>query len=132
MITENEEEEEEEECKMVLCVRSDLKMGKGKMCAQCCHAAVCCYNRVAHGKNDQHKTWLSKWDNEAYAKIALKVDSEKELLSIQSEAISNELPTFLIVDAGRTQIEAGSKTVVAIGPAPGSQIDKVTKHLKLL
>lgn len=25
---------------MVLCVRMDLKMGKGKMCAQCGHAAV--------------------------------------------------------------------------------------------
>lgn len=32
--------EPEEEYKMVLCVRMDLKMGKGKMCAQCGHAAV--------------------------------------------------------------------------------------------
>ena len=30
----------DEEYKMVLCVRMDLKMGKGKMCAQCGHAAV--------------------------------------------------------------------------------------------
>ena len=29
------------EYKMVLIVRNDLKMGKGKACAQCSHAAVC-------------------------------------------------------------------------------------------
>ena len=30
-------------CKMVLVVRKDVKMGKGKTAAQCCHAAVACY-----------------------------------------------------------------------------------------
>jgi hypothetical protein len=28
------------ECKLVLVVRNDLKMGKGKACAQCAHASV--------------------------------------------------------------------------------------------
>ena len=36
----DDELDDEEEYKMVLCVRMDLKMGKGKMCAQCGHAAV--------------------------------------------------------------------------------------------
>jgi len=31
-------EDEEEPLKMVLVVRMDLKMGKGKIAAQCCHA----------------------------------------------------------------------------------------------
>jgi peptidyl-tRNA hydrolase len=30
------------------------------------------------------------------------------------------------VDAGRTQIEAGSQTVLAIGPAPVESIDRIT------
>ncbi len=30
------------EYKMVLIVRNDLKMGKGKACAQCSHASVSC------------------------------------------------------------------------------------------
>ena len=64
--------------------------------------------------------------------IRLLHDSEKELLKLQSEANENGLPNYLIMDAGRTQIESGSKTVVAIGPAPAYLIDKVTKHLKLL
>ena len=31
---------------MVLCVRKDLPMTKGKVCAQCCHAAVGAVNRA--------------------------------------------------------------------------------------
>lgn len=32
--------------------------------------------------------------------------------------------------AGHTEIEPGSKTVLAVGPAPASVIDPVTRHLK--
>ena len=38
----------------------------------------------------------------------------------------------MITDAGRTQIEPGSQTCVGIGPAPESEIDKVTGGLKML
>jgi PTH2 family peptidyl-tRNA hydrolase len=39
---------------------------------------------------------------------------------------------YLVEDAGRTQIAAGSKTVLAIGPAPVAELDRITSHLKLL
>ncbi|CAF1543725.1 unnamed protein product, partial [Rotaria sordida] len=39
--------------------------------------------------------------------------------------------TCLIRDAGRTQIEPGSKTVLGIGPAPSKLINEITRHLKL-
>lgn len=35
--------------KMVLIVRQDLKMGKGKIAAQCAHAAVGCYKKAVTG-----------------------------------------------------------------------------------
>jgi PTH2 family peptidyl-tRNA hydrolase len=36
---------ESEPLKLVMIVRTDLKMGKGKIAAQCCHAAVGAYRR---------------------------------------------------------------------------------------
>ena len=42
------------------------------------------------------------------------------------------LVTYMVADAGRTQIAAGSETVLAIGPAPESILKAITGHLLLL
>ena len=42
------------------------------------------------------------------------------------------LVNYQVMDAGRTQVAPGSKTVLAIGPAPVKAIDEITGHLKLL
>lgn len=123
---------EPEELKMILCVRNDLGMGKGKMCAQCSHASLGVYRDIIHGKNDTHKKWLSEWETIGEAKIAVKVDSEEEMMKIRDAALKIGLPTYYICDLGRTQIPSGSKTVLAVGPAPVSIVNSVTKHLKLL
>lgn len=52
-------------------------------------------------------------------------------LELQKQARSIGLVSKSIIDAGRTQIEAGSRTVLAIGPGPVELIDKVTGQLKL-
>jgi PTH2 family peptidyl-tRNA hydrolase len=39
---------------------------------------------------------------------------------------------YLVEDAGHTQIKAGSKTILAVGPAFSNEIDPITEHLKLL
>lgn len=39
--------------------------------------------------------------------------------------------THVVCDAGKTQIAAGSRTVLALGPAPIEEIDKIASHLKL-
>jgi len=39
---------------------------------------------------------------------------------------------YLVEDAGHTQIKAGSKTVLGIGPAYALEIDPITSHIKLL
>jgi len=51
---------------------------------------------------------------------------------LQATAISMGLVAEVIADAGRTQIEAGSHTVLGIGPGPISVINGITGHLKLL
>jgi len=52
--------------------------------------------------------------------------------TLQATAMSLGICARIIHDAGRTQIAAGSATVMGVGPAPKSKVDLVTKHLKLL
>lgn len=51
---------------------------------------------------------------------------------LQAQAISMGLCAQVVRDAGRTQIAAGSATVLGVGPAPKSVVDQITGHLKLL
>mmetsp|Transcript_18960 Transcript_18960/g.57276 ORF Transcript_18960/g.57276 Transcript_18960/m.57276 type:complete len:178 (+) Transcript_18960:103-636(+) len=116
------------EYKMVLCVNESLKMGKGKIAAQCAHAAV--------GVVEEHKEYsrgeFEAWELRGHAKVALRVPTEDEMMKLAQQAEDQDMFTYLVVDAGRTQIAAGSRTVLAIGPAPKPMIDKITGHLKLL
>ncbi|KAF2024414.1 PTH2-domain-containing protein [Setomelanomma holmii] len=119
-----------EECKMVLVVRTDLGMTKGKIGAQCGHATLACYKHFL--KNAPNSPILRRWEVLGQAKVALQVKSEEELELLQAQALSLGLVAHIIHDAGRTQIASGSATVLGIGPAPKSVMDQVTGHLKLL
>ncbi|MBI4210470.1 MAG: peptidyl-tRNA hydrolase [Candidatus Diapherotrites archaeon] len=113
--------------KQAIVVRSDLKMGKGKIAAQCSHASLDAYEKSLR----VNPRWVEEWKATGTAKVVLKAGSEKELLEIFEKA-KKALPTALVKDAGRTQLESGTITCIAIGPAPESEIDGFTKHLKLL
>lgn len=119
-----------EECKMVLVVRTDLGMTKGKIGAQCGHATLACYKHFL--RHSPSSTILKRWERLGQAKVALQVKGEEELEVLQAQAMSLGLVAHIIHDAGRTQIASGSATVLGIGPAPKSVIDQVTGHLKLL
>ncbi|ORE09462.1 PTH2-domain-containing protein [Rhizopus microsporus var. microsporus] len=114
--------------KLTLVVRTDLGMTKGKIAAQCGHATLACY-KAAKKVNPEI---LRAWEYSGQAKVALKCDSEEKLLELQAIALSLGLPAQSIRDAGRTQIAAGSRTVLGVGPGPAELIDQVTGHLKLL
>ena len=66
------------------------------------------------------------------AKIAVKCPSEDELETIMVAAHQRGLPMYFVADAGRTQIAAGSRTVLGLGPAPVSAFEGVSDHLKLM
>ncbi|KAK3073060.1 hypothetical protein LTR53_005688 [Teratosphaeriaceae sp. CCFEE 6253] len=119
-----------EECKLVLVVRTDLGMTKGKIAAQCSHATLACYKTLVRA--DPSHPILRQWESLGQAKVALKVDSEDDMLMLQAQAVSLGLCAQVIHDAGRTQIASGSATVLGVGPAPKSKVDEVTGHLRLL
>ncbi|KAG6138297.1 hypothetical protein E4U22_006985 [Claviceps purpurea] len=122
-----------EECKLVLVVRTDLGMTKGKIAAQCSHATLACYKALVRANPDSPQAKLLKrWEKRGQAKIAVQVKSEKELTELRWKALDMGLTAEVIQDAGRTQIDPGSLTVLGVGPGPKSLIDQVTGHLKLL
>ena len=111
--------------KQVILVRQDLKLPKGKMSAQCSHAAVECVL-----KSDQKL--VQAWHKEGMPKIILKVENERELIKFKQLAEDAGLKSVLITDAGHTVVEPGTKTCLGIGPDLAEKIDKITGSLKLI
>ena len=114
--------------KLVLCVNMSLGMGKGKIGAQCGHATLGAY-KIARKRGT---SCLSVWETFGQAKIAVKVNDDDEIDEIEKKAKAKGLITYIVHDAGRTQIAAGSRTVLAIGPAPTHMFEGVSDSLKLL
>ena len=105
--------------KMVLVVRADLKIRKGKLAAQCSHATVKSY-KVALKQTDEVDT-LESWEYSGQANVTVKCKDEAQLIALSNLAAILRIPFSLVED-----------TVMAVGPAPGDIVDKVTGHLEFL
>ena len=111
--------------KLVILVREDLKLPKGKMAAQVGHAAV-----DAAMKSD--KSTVDLWKKGGAGKIVLKVKDEGEIFKYKQLAEDSGLKTALIKDAGHTVVEPGTVTCVGIGPDSAEKIDRITGKLKMM
>jgi len=116
--------------KQVFLVRMDLKMGSGKIAAQCSHAAVKAFKEMSRSESGKRLT--EAWETTGHTKVVLKVADEEAILDLAEQAKKLGINVATIRDAGRTQIAAGSLTVVALGPGSAEAIDQVTGNLKLL
>ena len=113
---------EDVELKMVIAVRADLGMSKGKVAAQVGHAVLACYRQALRANPEFVKAWLHR----AQAKVTLKIDDEASMDAVANAARARGITVAVIEDAGRTEVEPGTRTVVGLGPAPRSLIDAVT------
>jgi PTH2 family peptidyl-tRNA hydrolase len=111
--------------KQTIIVRQDLKLPKGKAAAQAAHASV-----EATLRSD--KDTIKAWRGSGMAKIVLKVPGEKELLRFNQIAKDEGLVTAVITDAGRTVVEPGTRTCLAVGPAEEEHLDELFGDLQLL
>ncbi|MHA1799782.1 MAG: peptidyl-tRNA hydrolase Pth2 [Candidatus Helarchaeota archaeon] len=111
------------EFKQVILVRTDLKMGKGKLAVQVAHAAVT--NSEVARKHPNYQSYWTKWIREGQKKVVIKANSLEILLKFQDLAIKSGYPHALIQDAGLTQIPPGTKTALAIGPITDEQATKI-------
>lgn len=119
------EKEPRFEWKQCLIIRSDVKMSRGKTCAQAAHAAVIAYERADAATK-------KKWLQEGQKKVVLKVSSERALLEIKTLAEYAGFSTGLVQDAGLTEIPPGTITALGIGPAKSEDLDRITSDLSLL
>ncbi|KAL5243065.1 hypothetical protein ACI65C_010475 [Semiaphis heraclei] len=114
------------EFKIALLVRHDLKMGKGKVAAQCSHAIVHCYEEGLRLKPRE----INSWESNNKPVDIFKIADEKTMLEFQQLAIAKGFTTYVVVDAGRTQVAPRSKTVMAIGPVESEEINLFTQSLE--
>jgi PTH2 family peptidyl-tRNA hydrolase len=117
-----------EEFKQVILIRTDLKMGTGKKCAQSCHASVSASDLV----RIQNKNAWKTWKNTGQKKVVVKLKDMEEMIEIIKKLESNKILYFIVKDAGLTQLAPGTTTAIGIGPIESSKIDKITGDLKLL
>ncbi len=118
----------ENEIKQVLVVRSDIKMGKGKLAAQVAHASLMSYFEVEKKSKHIAEEWLDTGEK----KIVVKASNEEELKALYEKAKEQGIPCALVHDAGLTQLPPDTITVLGIGPWKGNELDKITGSLKLL
>ena len=117
-----------DEYKQVILIRTDLKMGVGKKCAQSCHASVSASDLVRM----KNKVSWKQWKNSGQKKVVLKIDNVDIIKDIIIQLEKGKIDYFLVKDAGLTQLTPGTITALGIGPARSSQIDEITGDLKLL
>jgi len=99
----------------VFVVRTDLGMTKGKIAAQCGHAALMCYKRALR----LAPNLVRRWEARGQTKIAVQLGGdggEAALEELLATAVSLGVVARVVHDAGRTQIAAGSATVLGLGP----------------
>lgn len=76
--------------------------------------------------------FVRMWLDGAFAKVAVGVGSEEELLALHESALRERIPCCLITDAGRTEFNGvPTRTALAIGPGDPDKIHALTGHLKL-
>ena len=135
--------------KMMIVMRRDLKMRKGKIAAQAGHACIDAIlmalskegrlndfettnDGIALRDTDKPTTPLSDWFKYGCAKICVYVDSEEELIDIAEKAKEKGIIAAVITDAGMTEFHGvPTKTCLALEPLPAEVADELTGGLPL-
>ena len=135
--------------KMMIVMRRDLKMRKGKIAAQAGHACIevilmalkkegrmgdveVSTAGVALKGVGKESTPLSDWFEYGCAKICVYVDSEEALMDVARKAAERGIAAAVITDAGMTEFHGvPTKTCLALEPLPAEVADEITGDLPL-
>jgi len=135
--------------KMMIVMRRDLKMRKGKIAAQAGHACIDAVlmalskegrfsdfemrdEGIVLKNSEKPSTPLSDWFAYGCAKVCVYVDSEEALLDIAEKAKNEGVIASVITDAGMTEFHGvPTKTCLALEPLPAEIADQLTGDLPL-
>lgn len=110
---------------MYYLINSDLKMTKGKICAQIGHATVDLCVKLIILKNKDFKMWI----NNGQTKITLKSNLKEMEYLYNKYKNSCNYKCIQVIDAGKTQIEENSFTILAFQPCIKEDIIKEIPYL---
>ncbi|XP_019876809.2 probable peptidyl-tRNA hydrolase 2 [Aethina tumida] len=125
---ESSDEEDQQYFKMTFIVNQSLKMGVGKVAAQVGHACLGLYRSMIEQNLEE---MLHIWECNGEKKIVLRGDDAEHLQNLYEKSKSQNIPCYLVSDAGHTQIPSGSITVLSLFGQEDT-VDKVAGKLKLL
>lgn len=74
--------------------------------------------------------WLSAWEYQGEKVVVLGAEECGALEGLLNHALSKTLLTYTVEDAGRTEVDPGTRTVLAIGGI-AEVVDEVTGHLSI-
>lgn len=129
--------------RLMLVVRHDLNMRRGKLAAQAGHGAEGVFTRrpeavirhlpdgtrelaVPLSEDDYH--WLMN----DYKKVGVSVKSDAELVELHQQALAAGIRCTLVEDHGLTEFGGKrTRTVLALGPHAKARLDPLTGHLPL-
>ena len=135
--------------KMMIVMRRDLKMRKGKIAAQAGHACIDAvlqalqkedrFNDLVSSPDgmmlkttDKPESPLTEWFNNGCTKVCVYVDSEEELLAIAEKAEARGITAAVITDWGLTEFHGEhTKTCLALEPLPADIANELTGELPL-
>lgn len=131
---------------MVICVRHDLNMRKGKIGAMCGHASMAFLTRQLSnnanlsresGQLTTGEVTLSdvelEWLHKSFAKIVVYVNSEQELLDLIAKGKEAGIVVHEVIDSGATEFHGvPTLTCAAFGPDKAEKLDAITGKLPLL
>lgn len=137
---------------MYLVVRESINMSIGKTAAQCAHASQMLtlqffdlkdtanhLHRLLNSTTDnvemleRYKAMAPKisifgeWTQTSFRKVVLRA-SEKDWVKLKED----EKNKVIVVDAGLTELEPGTETVIGLWPVRKSKVSKTIKRLQVL
>ncbi len=119
--------EQEDPIIIYFVVNDSLGISSGKIAAQVAHAAQMLVFKYLNN-NDEEKEIFNKYIKSSFRKVVLRADSKK-FEKIKSFLTKNDVA---VIDAGLTQVEPGTNTVLGFYPVFKSKCPKFLKKCQIL